>query len=159
MKRDDLYDDDDDLEFQSGNSALTQFQELLRNSLPGDIFQMQMQLDSIIPRVNADDIDVSQEIAEGLRVAKMLVSHASNMDTKMKWSERANTVRTLNSAIGQLSRYQAAIYNVEQFKLLEQAFMVTLRSHPDAANLIQTFKTTYERASRERDHEKVQDPS
>lgn len=155
MKRDDLYSDDDPLDAVSADGPLTQLISLINECLPEDVYQMRAYIDSILPRQNADDIDVSREIAEGLRVAKYLAAHAENMDTHMKWGERANVTRTLTAAIGQLVRYQREAINIEQFKILESSIMVTLRGHPDAASLIETFKRNYEKAARGRDDEKV----
>lgn len=125
--------------------ALQQILDLLDEITDeNQLYNLRCIVDGRLPPLNLDALDLEAELAMQLRDARVLM--ATTMSNKyIPANQKAQTVSTVTRALDAIATAQTKVYNAERVKTMEQALMVVLRDHPDAAHLVDTFEATFDR--------------
>ena len=109
-----------------------------------ELYSLKCIIEGQLPPIDLSTLDLEAELAMQLRDARVLM--ATTMSNKyIPANQKAQTVSTVTRALDAIASTQIKVYNAERVKIMEQALMVTLREHPDAEALIDTFESTFDR--------------
>lgn len=141
-----IFDDDVDLneDLNSAAPPLYQILQSLQELDEHSLILLRTHLNSLVPELHANEVDLSIEIAEQYRNAKALMT-TTLAEKFVPPTQKSATVRTVTSALRALTDLQTRAFNIDTNKKLEQALMLTLSKHPDAKELIASFKENFER--------------
>lgn len=121
------------------------FIELLTKIEDPTLIQLaKLQLEARMPTVSAEKLDLAAEAAQALQVAKLLLAQAA-ADRAAPYNQKTSAMNGFNRALTQLQQLQAKIYNVSRARKLEEALITVLRGRDDGSEILQEFKTVYER--------------
>lgn len=125
--------------------ALEQIFELLPElKEEAELYSLKLAVEGALPPIDLSTLDLETELATQLRDARMLLAMTIN-NRFTPANQKAQVMSTVTRALSAIAEAQTKVYNAERVKAMEQALIVTLRGHPDAAQLVETFQETLER--------------
>lgn len=90
------------------------------------------QIDTLLPRTSLKDFNLEKELILQFLQAKELQNNAKSLDG-VPMNQRAQLANSLKGLLSDITRLQHAIYNAEQYRLMEAALAKALKSLPKEA--------------------------
>lgn len=132
----------------TANPLLAQILDLIAEMEDeSDLYHLKLIIEGKLPPLDLEKLDLETELATQLRDARALMANTVH-NRFVPANQKAQTIGMVTRALGAIAEAQTKVYNAERVKVMENALMVTLRDHPDAANLVDTYEATFDRLLR-----------
>lgn len=143
-----LFDEDTDLDapLDDAEGTFSKVMALLPELTDAEIVMLRLNAEARVPRVTADEINLTEETVEQYANAKalMAVTMAANFASP---SQKSAVLRGVTAALRALTDLQARAYNADTVKQVEHALMLTLKEQENADALIAAFQEKFHRIS------------